>query len=119
MTTTRRLGTFSYLPPMSAEQVRAQVTNVIDRGLVPWIEFAEDPGPRDRLWNLWRLPMNSGPSVDEVLAEVDACAARHPAAHVRLVGYEARTQNQAVAFVVLRGRRGRRPAGPSAGGGDR
>jgi ribulose-bisphosphate carboxylase small chain len=100
MTTTRRLGTFSYLPPLTAEQTRAQVENVVGRGLMPWIEFAERPGPRDRLWSLWRLPMTADPTVDDVLAEVEACAAAHPEAHVRLVGYEARTQNRAVDFVV-------------------
>jgi len=103
MTTTRRLGTFSYLPLLTPEQTRAQVANVVDRGLMPWIEYAEDPSPRDHLWSLWRLPMTSSPSVDEVLVEVEACAAAHLRAHVRLVGYEARTQNRAVDFVVRPG----------------
>src|SRR5262245_2971472 len=100
MTATRRLGTFSYLPPLSPEQTRAQVTNIVGRGLMPWIEFATDPGPRDHLWNLWRLPMSGDPTVEDVLAEVEACAAANPGAHVRLIGYEARTQNRAVDFVV-------------------
>ncbi len=108
--TTRRLGTFSYLPPLTSEQTRAQVANIVDRGLMPWIEFAPAPHPRDHLWSLWRLPMTSAPSVDDVLAEVEACAAAHPEAHVRLVGYEARTQNRAVDFVV---RVGGSPASPA------
>ena len=108
--TTRRLGTFSYLPPLTGRQTRAQVANIVDRGLMPWIEFASAPHPRDHLWSLWRLPMTSGPSVDDVLAEVEACAAAHPEAHVRLVGYEARTQNRAVDFVV---RVGGSPASPA------
>jgi ribulose-bisphosphate carboxylase small chain len=106
MTATRRLGTFSYLPPLTAEQTRAQVANIVRQGLMPWIEFADDPGPRDHLWSLWRLPMSADPTVDDVLAEVDACAAANPGAHVRLIGYEARTQNRAVDFVVRVGTAG-------------
>ena len=97
---TRRLETFSYLPPMTAEQVRAQVANVVDRGLVPWVEYATDPAAGDHLWNLWRLPMTDLPSLDQVLAEVDACAEANPRANIRLVGYDPARQNQAVAFVA-------------------
>lgn len=97
---TRRLETFSYLPPMTAEQVRAQVANVVDRGLVPWVEYAVDPAPGDHLWSLWRLPMTDLPSLDEVFAEVNACAEANPMANIRLVGYDPARQNQAVAFVV-------------------
>ena len=97
---TRRLGTFSYLPPMTTEQLRAQVANVVDRGLVPWVEYATDPAPGDHLWSLWRLPMTDGPGLDEVLAEIDACAAANPDANIRLVGYDPARQNQAVSFVA-------------------
>jgi ribulose-bisphosphate carboxylase small chain len=97
---TRRLGTFSYLLPMTDEQLRAQVANVVDRGLVPWVEYAKDPAPGDHLWNLWRLPMTDLPGLDQVLAEIDACAEANPAANVRLVGYDPTRQNQAVAFVA-------------------
>jgi len=97
---TRRFETFSYLPAMSAAQLRAQVASVVERKLIPWVEFARDPAPGDHLWSLWRLPMTYGPNADEVLAEIDACAAANPGANVRLVGYDAGRQNQAVAFVA-------------------
>jgi ribulose-bisphosphate carboxylase small chain len=109
MTVTRRLGTFSYLPPLTAEQTRAQVEHIVRRRMMPWIEFATDPGPGDHLWSLWRLPMTSEPTVEDVLAEVEACAAANPDAHVRLVGYDARTQNRAVDFVVRVAGSGARP----------
>jgi len=97
---TKRLGTFSYLPPMSGAQIRAQAANVVDRGLVPWIEYATDPAPGDHLWSLWRLPMTDLPGLDEVLDEIDACAAANPGASIKLVGYDPARQNQAVSFVV-------------------
>jgi len=97
---TRRLGTFSYLPPMTSAQIRAQAAGVVDRGLVPWIEYATDPAPGDHLWSLWRLPMTDLPGLDQVLDEIDACASANPSASIKLVGYDPSRQNQAVSFVV-------------------
>jgi ribulose-bisphosphate carboxylase small chain len=99
--------TFSYLPPLSEDDVRAQVRNLTRQGLIPGIEYARDPAPRDSYWALWKLPFVHRPSdPDEVLAEVDACAAANPGAHVKLVGYDSVRQGQVVSFIVRRPREG-------------
>jgi len=94
--------TFSYLPPLTDAEVRAQIAHLTDEGLIPGIEFAVDPKPTDSYWSLWKLPFVGRPSPDAVLAEIDQCAAANPAAEIKLVGYDSVRQGQVVAFVVRR-----------------
>ncbi|HYX87096.1 MAG TPA: ribulose bisphosphate carboxylase small subunit [Gaiellales bacterium] len=99
--------TFSYLPPLAEEEVRAQVADLTRRGLIPAIEYTARPTARDSYWRLWKLPFVHRPSDPaEVLREVDACAAANPAAHVKLVGYDSVRQGQVVSFIVRRPREG-------------
>jgi ribulose-bisphosphate carboxylase small chain len=99
---TRRLETFSYLPPMSDEEVASQVRSILERRLVPAIEYATDPGPRTVYWSMWNLPMFDATTSEQVLAEVDGCARAHPDAFVKLTGYDATRQGQVASFVVRR-----------------
>ena len=92
--------TFSYLPPLSQAETRAQVENLTGRGLIPAIEYTRDPQPRDSYWTLWKLPFLDHPPADAVLVEIDQCAAANPAAHIKLVGYDSIRQGQVVALVV-------------------
>ncbi len=101
------LETYSYLPAMTEAEQRAQVASMLSRGLIPAVEHTERPSARNLYWNLWKLPLFAATSPDDVLAEVDACARANPAAYVKLVGYDPRTQGQ-VAFVI------RRPAAAAA-----
>jgi ribulose-bisphosphate carboxylase small chain len=97
-----RMETFSYLPPLTEDEIRSQVRNLTRQGLIPGIEYSAAPQPRDSYWTLWKLPFVERPAPDVVLAEVDACAAANPQAHVKLVGYDSVRQGQVVSFVVRR-----------------
>ena len=99
---TRRLETFSYLPPLSDDELASQVCSDLQRGLVPAIDTTADPGPRTVYWSMWNLPMFDARTADEVMAEVDACAHAHPEAFVKLTGYDAKRQGQVASFVVRR-----------------
>jgi ribulose-bisphosphate carboxylase small chain len=100
-----KLETFSYLPPLTEDDVRAQLSNLSRQGLIPGIEYSTTPTPRDSYWQLWKLPFIDRPEPDVVLGELHACAVANPTAHVKLVGYDSVRQGQVVSFVV------RAPAG--------
>ncbi len=97
-----RLGTFSYLPAFTADDVARQVEGMISAGLVPAVEYTREPRPRDHYWTMWKLPLFSAPTARAVLEELASCRAEHPDCYVRLVGYDSRRQVQATAFVVYR-----------------
>ena len=101
-TSTRRLGTFSYLPPLTDEQITAQTGSILKRGSIPAIEHTTDPGPRNTYWSLWKLPLFDARTPEAVLAEVEACARANPDAYIRLNGYDPKRQGQVASFLVRR-----------------
>ncbi|MCB1756129.1 MAG: ribulose bisphosphate carboxylase small subunit, partial [Gammaproteobacteria bacterium] len=100
---TTRYETFSYLPQLSAEEIRAQIQYIIAQGWNPAVEHVEPSGAARNYWFMWKLPMFGEQSVDVVLEELDACHREHPSHHIRLIGYDNYTQSQGTAFIVYRG----------------
>jgi len=98
-----KLGTFSYLPEMTPEQLRKQVAYVVARGWSVAIEHAEPEHAAGSYWYMWKLPMFGEKNVERILAEAEACHRAHPRHHVRLLGYESARQTQGAAMVIHRG----------------
>ncbi len=99
----RRYETFSYLPPLSAEQTRAQIQYMIAQGWNPAVEHVEPDRAFTYYWYMWKLPMFGERNADVVLAEVEACRREYPNHSIRLIGYDNYTQSQGLSFVVHRG----------------
>jgi ribulose-bisphosphate carboxylase small chain len=102
----RRFGTFSYLPAMSAAQLRSQVEHIVARGWTAAIEHTEPARATGAYWYMWRLPMFGEKSVERILEQAEACHRAHPAHLVRLIGYDSARQTQGTAMVVHRGAAG-------------
>ncbi len=98
----RRCETFSYLPPLSAEQIRRQVRYIVSQGWNPAIEHNEPEHALDCYWSMWQLPLFGETDVERILAEADACRQAYPTHHVRLIGYDHRAQCQGTAMVIYR-----------------
>ncbi len=101
-TTQRRGETFSYLPPMTPERLRAQIAYLISNGWSPAVEHTEPEKSMSNFWYLWKLPLFGERSVDRVLAEIEACHRANPGHDVRLLGYDNYTQSQGTSFIVYR-----------------
>jgi ribulose-bisphosphate carboxylase small chain len=97
--------TFSYLPVMTADQVRRQIAYCISQGWNPSVEHTEKgTAATSNYWYMWKLPMFGETDVDTILAEADACHKAHPDNHVRLVGYDNYAQSKGAEMVVYRGK---------------
>jgi ribulose-bisphosphate carboxylase small chain len=99
-----KLGTFSYLPEMTPEQLRKQIAYVVARGWTAAVEHAEPGHAAGSYWYMWKLPMFGEASVERILAEAEACHRAHPGHHVRLIGYDSARQTQGTALVIRRGK---------------
>lgn len=97
-----KLETFSYLPPMTQEQVSRQIRYILSKGLIPAIEYTCRPGADQVYWSLWKLPLFGAKGPEDVLAEIEACKAANPGCFVKLNGYDNVKQGQVVSFVVYR-----------------
>jgi ribulose-bisphosphate carboxylase small chain len=97
-------GTFSYLPPLSDTQIKAQVQYAIDNDWALSVEFTDDPHPRNFLWDMWGLPMFDMRDPAAILLEVQRCRDAYPARYIRVNAYDRRLgrQTTALSFIVQR-----------------
>jgi ribulose-bisphosphate carboxylase small chain len=97
-------GTFSYLPDLDDDQVRAQVHYCLDKGWPVAIEHTDDPHPRNVYWEMWGLPLFDLKDAAGVMQEIDACRRTFPDHYVRVNGYDRRLGRQTigVSFIVNR-----------------
>jgi len=98
------LETFSFLPPMSQDEIYDQISYVIAQGWTPAIEHSHPSQAMDFYWTMWKLPFFGEQDLANVVAELEACHRSYPDHHVRLLGYDNYTQSQGLAFVVFEGR---------------
>jgi ribulose-bisphosphate carboxylase small chain len=100
----RKFETFSYLPAMSTEQIRAQVEYIVKQGWNPAVEHSEPENAFDHFWYMWKLPLFGESDVTRILAEAESCHKANPGHHVRLVGYDNFKQSQGASMVIYRGK---------------
>ncbi len=98
----RKLGTFSYLPQMDADQIHKQIRYIVEKGWNPAIEHTEPENASSHYWYMWKLPMFGETEVERILAEIDACKRANPGHHVRLIGYDNIRQTQGANMLVHR-----------------
>lgn len=97
-------GTFSYLPDLTDDQVKAQVQYCLDNDWPVSVEYSDDPHPRNVYWEMWGLPMFEAKDAAAVMLEITACRKAHPHTYVRVSGYDRRLgrQTTALSFIVQR-----------------
>jgi ribulose-bisphosphate carboxylase small chain len=99
-----RHGAFSYLPPLTDEEIGAQVRCALLNGWPVSIEYTDDPHPRNIYWELWGLPLFDLDEPDGVIAEINDCRAAFPRSYIRVLAYDADLgrQTTALSFLVQR-----------------
>lgn len=100
----RKFETFSYLPQMSAKQIRQQVEYIVNQGWDPAVEHTEPENATSSFWYMWKLPLFGEDNISKILAEVKECHLANPKNHVRLVGYNNLKQSQGSSMVIHRGK---------------
>ena len=103
-TSSRKFETFSYLPQLSADQIRSQIEYIVSKGWNPGIEHTEPENASSNYWYMWKLPMFGETNVDTILAELEACHKAHPKNHVRLLGFDNYAQSAGASMVVYHGK---------------
>ncbi len=97
-------GQFSFLPPLTDEQIIAQIQWALQHDWAVGVEFTDDPHPRNTYWDMWGLPMFDLHDAAAVLYEVNECRRAYPRHYIRVNAYDAAKGRQTVAlsFIVNR-----------------
>ena len=102
-------GTFSFLPNLTQEQIRAQVDYCIQKGWALHVEFTDDPHPRNSYWEMWGLPLFDQKDAARFLRELDACRKEHPNHYVKINAYDSEKGRETVALSFIVGRPAKEP----------
>ncbi|NKN32777.1 ribulose bisphosphate carboxylase small subunit [Marichromatium bheemlicum] len=100
--TVGRHETFSYLPPLSREEIVEQILFILDNGWNASIEHEHPSRAFEYYWPMWKLPFFGVDDPELLLTEIEACRRSYPDHHVRLVGYDTFAQTKGHAFLVHR-----------------
>lgn len=78
-------GTFSFLPPLTDEQIKKQIEYCMKNGWAVNIEYTDDPHPRNTFWEMWGMPMFDLKDPASVMFELAECRKVHQGrAYIRM-----------------------------------
>ncbi|HEX7660484.1 MAG TPA: ribulose bisphosphate carboxylase small subunit [Pseudonocardiaceae bacterium] len=97
-------GTFSYLPDLTDDEIRAQLRYALDQGWPVSVEFTDDPHPRNIYWEMFGLPMFDQEDAAAIMMEVNSCRSAFPDHYVRVNAFDTHLgrQTTALSFIVQR-----------------
>jgi ribulose-bisphosphate carboxylase small chain len=81
-------GQFSFLPPLTDSEIRAQVDYAISKGWAVAIEWTDDPHPRNVYWNMWGTPMFEIKDGAAVVFELQACRKACPNTYIKVNAFD-------------------------------
>jgi len=99
-----RQGTFSHIPDLTDDEIKAQIQYGIDNGWSISIEYTDDPHPRNVYWEMWGLPMFDISDPAAAMTEVKDCRKAFPNHYIKVAAYNANytKQTTALSFIVNR-----------------
>lgn len=97
-------GTFSFLPDLSDDEIRAQIKYCLANKWAVSVEFTDDPHPRNTYWEMWDLPMFDLADPAGILMEVNACRKAYPNHYIRVLAFDNKrgVESVTLSFIVNR-----------------
>jgi ribulose-bisphosphate carboxylase small chain len=97
-------GTFSYLPDLTDDEIRAQIQYALDNGWAVTIEFTDDAHPRNVYWEMWGMPNFDLEDPAGALYEINRCREAYPNHYIRVTLYNPKLTKHTTAldFIVNR-----------------
>ena len=82
-------GQFSFLPPLTDEQLTLQIKYALDKGWSLGIEYTDDPHPRNTYWEMFGNPMFDMKDPAGILMEVNNARKTFPNHYIRVTAFSA------------------------------
>ncbi len=97
-------GTFSYLPDLTDEEIKAQVQYCLNNDWPISVEYTDDPHPRNVYWDMFGKPMFDMKDPAAIMVEVNECRRTFPNHYIKVSGYDRSLgrHTTALSFIVNR-----------------
>lgn len=97
-------GTFSFLPDLTDDQIRAQVEYCLANGWAISLEYTDDPHPRNTYWEMFGMPMFDLRDAAGVMSEVGTARKTFPDQYIRLNAFDSTrgVESLRLSFIINR-----------------
>ena len=97
-------GTFSFLPELTDEEIRAQIEYALKKGWACSVEHTDDPHPRNTYWEMWGPPMFDIKDAAGIMLEVHACRKAFPRSYIKVNAFDSTrgVESMQLSFIVNR-----------------
>lgn len=97
-------GTFSYLPALSDDEIRAQIDYALQNEWPISIEYTDDPHPRSVYWEMFGQPMFDEKRADNIMTALARARREFPHHYIKINAYDRSLgrQTTALSFIVQR-----------------
>lgn len=102
-------GTFSFLPDLTDQQIRAQLEYILRSGWAVSIEYTDDPHPRNTYWEMFGMPMFDLRDAAGIMREIDDCRRTFPNHYIKVNAFDATRGIESLRLSFLVGRPKREP----------
>lgn len=102
-------GTFSFLPDLTDDQIRAQVDYCLANGWAISLEYTDDPHPRNTYWEMFGMPMFDLKDAAGVMTELRAARGTFPDRYIKLNAFDSTQGVESVCLSFIVNRPSREP----------
>ncbi len=97
-------GTFSFLPDLTDDEIRAQVQYALDQGWACAVEHTDDPHLRNTYWEMHGAPMFDVRDAAGVMVEVADCRRAFPRHYIKVNAFDSTRGVESIrlSFIVNR-----------------
>jgi ribulose-bisphosphate carboxylase small chain len=97
-------GTFSFLPDLTQDQIRAQIEYCLQNGWAVSIEYTDDPHPRNTYWEMFGNPMFDVHDAAGILEEIRGCRRTFPKHYIKVNAFDATRGRESLRLSFIVGR---------------
>ena len=97
-------GTFSFLPDLSDDEIRAQMEYALQQGWSLSVEYTDDPHPRNCYWEMFGTPMFDLRDAAGAMLELQECRKTFPNHYIKINAFDSTRGIESIrlSFIVNR-----------------
>jgi len=97
-------GTFSFLPDLTDDQIRAQVEYCLAKCQAIGVEDTDDPHPRNTYWEMFGMPMFDVHDAAGILEEIRGCRQTFPNHYIKVNALDSTRGRESLRLSFIVGR---------------
>jgi ribulose-bisphosphate carboxylase small chain len=97
-------GQFSFLPDLTDDEIKLQITYALNQGWAVAVESTDDPHPRNTYWDMWGTPMFDIADAAGVMMEINACRKANKGKYIKVLAFDSQKGFESVrmSFIIDR-----------------